>query len=249
MIGTPTVDHKSVAPTNAAPKSQRVSVAAARPGNQAILSSIQRKRTFRQTSSGTTGAAPTAARPTTQDCTAAQATMIRHGLADARKWLNDAEPKVTSFGAGTLAEPTRSVVATALSQNFHSTTRPHEATIATNFAQLRRALNGPINYECASAFWCGDNELAYVRGGLGWIRRQFDVNICPSWFSSSYLKRVSTLIHERAHQYPGATDNAYEWSSAYGSLSASDAIDNAESYAVTTRQIYHGGAHGPGIGH
>jgi hypothetical protein len=74
------------------------------------------------------------------------------------------------------------------------------------------------------------------------------VNICPLWFTcANYFKRVSTLIHERAHQYPGATDNAYEWDPAYATLSAANAIDNADSYAVATRQIYHAGAQGPGL--
>jgi hypothetical protein len=73
------------------------------------------------------------------------------------------------------------------------------------------------------------------------------VHVCPPWFRCrDYFRRVTTLIHERAHQYPGATDNAYEWESAYSTLSSDDAIDNAESYAVAARQIYHGGAHGPG---
>ena len=73
-----------------------------------------------------------------------------------------------------------------------------------------------------------------------------DIHVCPPWYAQDYFNRVRTLIHERAHQYPGATDNAYNWESSYATLSPEDAIDNADSYAVAARQIYHGGAHGPG---
>jgi hypothetical protein len=75
-----------------------------------------------------------------------------------------------------------------------------------------------------------------------------DVNLCPFFFScSNALIRPTTIVHEVAHQYPGAEDNAYEDRPAYATLSASDAMDNADSYAVGVRQVYHSGAQGPGL--
>jgi hypothetical protein len=216
--------------------------------NQAGLAVADQPVIQRQTPPATPAPAPAVPAPTTQYCTPAQATMIQSHLADARTWLDDAEPKVAGFSAGTASAPVSAVVSKALTDNFHTTAPADVATIAGNFAAMRTALNGAMNYECASSFWCDGTDLAYVRGRFAWVRRLFDVNICPLWFTcANYFKRVSTLIHERAHQYPGATDNAYEWDPAYATLSAANAIDNADSYAVATRQIYHAGAQGPGL--
>jgi hypothetical protein len=75
-----------------------------------------------------------------------------------------------------------------------------------------------------------------------------DINLCPLFFScSNALLRPTTVVHEVSHQHPGTDDHAYEDSSAYASLSASKAMDNAASYATAVRQVYHGGAQGPGL--
>jgi Domain of unknown function (DUF4157)/Lysine-specific metallo-endopeptidase len=190
---------------------------------------------------------PAGPAPTTQDCAAWQTTMLTGHLTNARTWVDDAEAKISAFAGGTASPGVTAVVSTALTDNFHTTSPADVATIAANFRALKTALAGSFTYECASTRWCDPNELAYVRGGAAFVSRLFDINACPLWFScGNYFKRVSTLIHERAHQFPGATDNAYEWAAAYATLSPSDAIDNAESYAVAARQIFHGGAHGPG---
>ncbi len=188
--------------------------------------------------------------PGTEGCQPWQKSMLVDHLNDARRWMDDAEPKVRAFSAGTASPAIAGVVRTALTDNFHTTSSADVATITANFTSLRTALNGSFTYECPSSWWCehdGKIDLAYVRGSYAWVRRMFDINVCPRWFNCpDYFKRVSTLIHERAHQHPGANDHAYEWQSSYSSLSSSDAIDNADSYAVAARQIFHGGAEGPG---
>jgi hypothetical protein len=186
--------------------------------------------------------------PATQHCQPWQTTMLTNHLTNARTWVDDAETKIAATAAGTAPPAVAAVVSAALTTNFHTTSPADVKTIAANFGALKTALAGTFNYECAGGFWCSANELAYVRGRTAGVRRLFDINVCPIWFScGNYFKRVSTLIHERAHQYPGATDNSYEWEPTYATISASAAINNAESYAVATRQIYHGGAYGPGL--
>ena len=183
----------------------------------------------------------------TSGCTPAQTSQLNRELTDARKWVDDAVAKITAFRAGTAAPATATVVSGALTSSFHSTAPADVATLEANFTALQKALNGSFTYDCATDFWCNPDELAYVRGGAAFVRRLMDVNVCPLWFGcGNYFKRVTTLIHERAHQYPGATDNSYEWQPTYATLSTKDAIDNAESYAVTARQIFHAGGHGPG---
>ena len=149
--------------------------------------------------------------------------------------------------SGTASPGVTTVVHQALNNNFHTIAPADLNTIADNFSSLRTALNGSICYECVSNLWCGPGDLAYVRGRFAWVRRLMDVNVCPFWFDCpNYFTRVSTIIHEIAHQYPGATDHAYEHQASFTTLGASDAIDNAVSYEVAAREIYHGGAYWPG---
>jgi outer membrane protein OmpA-like peptidoglycan-associated protein len=190
--------------------------------------------------------------PETEDCEPWQTTMLTDHLKDARTWVNDAYRKIDDY-AFVYANPrhstvprspaTAQIVRSALLDNFHTAEAGHILQIRDNFAELRSELNSDLTFECEDA---GCKDQAYVRGAFAFIRRWGDIHVCPPWYKHGYFRRVTTLIHERAHQYPGATDNAYEWEAGYATLSAEDAIDNADSYGVIARQIYHGGAHGPG---
>jgi hypothetical protein len=161
--------------------------------------------------------------------------------------MADVGPKVTTTAGGTAAPAVSSVVTGAINTNFHTTAPADITTIAANFTALKGVLDAAINFECASSFWCDPNDLAYVRGRFAWARRMFDINLCPLWFTcTNSRKQIGTIIHEVAHKRPGAEDKAYEWDPAYATLSTADAMDNAESYAVAARQIYHGGSYGPG---
>ena len=161
--------------------------------------------------------------------------------------MDAAEPKVAAFAAGTASAADRAVVSGALTSNFHTTAAADVTTIAANFSTLHTHLNGALDLECVSSWWCDDNMLAYVRGRFAWVRRLGDVNLCPLFFGcGNGLLRPTTVIHEVSHQYPGTEDKAYEDAAAYTTLSPADAMDNAASYATTARQIFFGGAHGPG---
>jgi Domain of unknown function (DUF4157)/Lysine-specific metallo-endopeptidase len=191
--------------------------------------------------------------PDTEDCEPWQTAMLLLHLASARTWMDDAARKVDDYAyifasprhsAAPRSPATAAVVRNALQDNFHTTSPGEVLAIKEGFDSLRSALNRSFTYECEDE---GCHDRAYVRGAFSWIRKHGNIHVCPPWFQCrDYFGRVKTLIHERAHQYPGATDNAYEWESSYSSLKPDDAIDNAESYAVAARQIYHGGAHGPG---
>ena len=60
-------------------------------------------------------------------------------------------------------------------------------------------------------------------------------------------KLVQSFIHERAHEAIKADDYQYEVRSAYDSMATITALENADSYAVIARQIFHDGIHGPGL--
>ena len=191
--------------------------------------------------------------PSTSDCDPAQITMLASHLASARIWVDDAERKIADYAyafASTRheAEPrdpaAAKVVRSALQDNFHTIEPGYVRLIAENFADLRTELNKSFTYECEDE---GCKDVAYVRGAFAFIRRHGNIHVCPPWFQcTDYLDRVKTLIHERAHQHPGAGGDTYEDEAAYAKLSPDDAVENADCYALTARQIYHGGTHGPG---
>jgi outer membrane protein OmpA-like peptidoglycan-associated protein len=191
---------------------------------------------------------------TPDDCTRDQITMLNNHLNDARRWVNDATRKVTDYAyvssssrhsAVPASTAEAAVVERALDDNFHTRSAGHVLQIRDGFQELRSALAGSFTFECEGG--CDGPELAYVRGAVALVRQLGDVHACPAWFTCrNYFVRVGALIHERAHQHPGATDHFYEWQAGYSTLSADDAIDNADSFTVAARQIYHGGAHGPG---
>jgi hypothetical protein len=196
--------------------------------------------------------APNPPAPETEDCESWQAMMLGAHLMAARTWVDDAYQKIAGY-AYVFASPrhtavprsaaTAAIVRSALQDNFHTTQPGHVLQIRDGFLSLRTELNRDLTFECEDE---GCKSNAYVRGAFAFIRRWGDIHVCPPWFQQDYFNRVRTLIHERAHQYPGATDKAYNWEASYAKLSPDNAIDNADSYAVTARQIYHGGSHGPG---
>lgn len=179
--------------------------------------------------------------------------MLTSHLASARTWVNDAAQKIADYAyifastrhEGEPRDPAAArVVRSALLDNFHTIEPGYVRVIAENFAELRTELNKSLTFECEDE---GCKALAYVRGMFAVIRRHANIHVCPPWFQcQDYSDRVATLIHERAHQHPGAGGDTYEFEAGYAKLSPDDAIENAECYAVSTRQIAHGGARGPG---
>lgn len=184
---------------------------------------------------------------TLSSCNATQTPVVNTAISNARTWINNVEPRLTAFNGGTAPASDQTIITNALNHNFHTTTAGDVATITANITTLRTALNSFLDIECVSSFWCDEDVLAYVRGRFAWVRKLGDVNLCPLFFTcSNGLKRDSTIVHEVSHQYPGTDDKAYEHEAGYATLSSTDAMDNAASYEVFTREVYHNGSHGPG---
>lgn len=190
--------------------------------------------------------------PVTTNCSYRQVAMLTSHLNDARTWVNHAESMIRMFGTGNLSRADAAMVARALMDNFHTSALADVGAIQRNFLALSVMLAAEApSLECVSASWCRGfppwepDAAAYVRGATAGIRRMRDINVCPVWFDMPYLAKVTTLIHERAHQYPGAGDPAYEHQPEYATLPPEKALYNADSYAVTARQIFHRGTHGP----
>jgi len=187
--------------------------------------------------------------PTTEGCRPAQASMLTSHLEHAREWVNRATPRVRAYADGQATGTMRDMVGATLGSNFGAADATLAGSVAAALERIRTALNGPTRYECAPPRSCGRGDLAYVLpldAELVGLYRE-EIHMCPRWFSCpDYYQRVTTLIHERAHQHVPATTDIYEWQAGYDRLAPGTALDNAESYAVAARQIYHLGNHGPG---
>jgi hypothetical protein len=187
--------------------------------------------------------------PATEGCGRGHAEMLAGHLEHAREWIDRAAPRARAYADGSAAGAARDAVESALADNFNATGPAEAAAVAAGLERIRSALNGPTRYECAPARSCARGDLAYVLP----ISDEFvglygdTVYLCPRWFSCpDYYTRVTTLIHESAHQHVPAHHDVYEWQAAYHRIAPHVALANAESYAVAARQIYHVGGHGPG---
>jgi hypothetical protein len=153
--------------------------------------------------------------------------------------VNDAAQKITDYAyifastrhEGAPRDPAAAaVVRQALNDNFHTTAAGHVLQIRDGFQELRSELNKSFTFECEDE---GCGEVAYVRGAFAVIRRHGNIHVCPPWFQCpDYFDRVKTLIHERAHQHPGAGGDTYDDEPGYAKLSPDDAIENADCCAL-----------------
>jgi hypothetical protein len=180
---------------------------------------------------------------------------IVRALDNAKLWVTSAILNLELFALGGQTIEEETVVRLALRDNFNLTeTHPPETlvpksslkTIIDNFVTINGALNQTLNFFCAPD--CRPGELAWVlphpeKLGVP----PATITTCQLFFGCDPLKQASTIIHERAHQAIGAQDRAYEVDSRYDSLPTNRALDNADSYAVAARQIFHGGIFGPGL--
>ena len=188
-------------------------------------------------------------------CGAPHEDQILRALDKANLWMASAIVKLDQFTIGGPSIEEETAVRLALRDNFNITeTHPPETllpktplkTILDNFVTIKGALSQTLDFYCASA--CGPGELAWVLPNPAKLGLPPGIiTMCPDFFRCDPLKQASTIIHERAHQALGAQDHAYEVRSLYDSLPTTMALENAESYAVAARQIYHGGIHGPGL--
>jgi hypothetical protein len=182
------------------------------------------------------------------------ASQIRNALSTAKTWVGLVIPILDLFRMGRLSGTRETAVRIALRENFNITDPfprfslgPRAVdTILNNFNLIETALNQPMQFYCTHA--CLPGDLAWVLSNPSTFGLPPGIiNICPEFFGCDPLKQASTIIHERAHEALGANDIAYEVSGLYDALSTMSALNNADSYAVFARQVYHNGIHRPGM--
>ena len=68
-----------------------------------------------------------------------------------------------------------------------------------------------------------------------WFGRRGPIHICfdtagCDFTTTAANNQVSLVIHEAAHRHAGIDDKVYAWQPQHATLSAKDAMDNADSY-------------------
>jgi ferredoxin len=155
---------------------------------------------------------------TFEDCPTDWQTKANNALARGRPWVAN-----VITGLANLPDPVPAPVSALLNRHFHTTERDHIREIMQHFNTIYAAMNESIDFECESD--CDDNVAAYVYNV--WT----DLHLCPIWHSLGPNAQANIIIHELAHDAANRDDEAYIWEPAYNTLSAEDAIDNADSYS------------------
>jgi hypothetical protein len=104
-----------------------------------------------------------------------------------------------------------------------------------------RTTKEPATHLVSYDHFCEDN-LAYVRSipsyfGLG------SIHVCqPAFHNLTPLQRMATLVHEGAHRYLDANDEAYftddcQPTPATSALSNLERLDNADSYGCLVQTL------------
>jgi len=196
-------------------------------------------------------------------CTPREQTMLDNHLQHARNWVQNTNSRLQGYRNAMNEEPDprlNRILRRALRVNFHvdindPSHQNHIQHILDKFGILDIAIGGSQSYQCDTsrdqpelfAIASQTDEDQTSQGALLNLGFGGRILIRPGWFRCrDFFSRVTTLIHERAHVVLNfAPDYAYECQSAYRNLSIENAINNAESYAVAARQIYHNGDHWP----
>jgi hypothetical protein len=173
----------------------------------------------------------------------AETAMLLGHFDHAKDWVDGAHRKLKEWATGTGSPEVDRAVARALRDNFHTRERRHAQELVGYFASLRDSFAVTPSFRCS--YPCVPGDVMFVTGQVEGLYGP-TIGVCHHWFDLAYFRRVTTIVHERAHQALFAPDDVYESTGAYGGLTFEQARVNADSYAVAARQIYHLGDRGPG---
>lgn len=124
-----------------------------------------------------------------------------------------------------------------LMDHFHTTDHDHLRNILGVYVSVSRAFDAGLQFKCettcpktTTANVCGFAYNTQWFGGIGPIYVCFDKAGCDFAMTAAN-NQVALVIHEAAHRHAGVDDKVYRWQPGYATLSAKNAMDNADSYA------------------
>ncbi|HVN10713.1 MAG TPA: M35 family metallo-endopeptidase [Kineosporiaceae bacterium] len=129
----------------------------------------------------------------------------------------------------------------ALADNFHNVDRSSSPTriryldiIQESLAKTRRAFDDDLPIEIET-----EDTSAYAYVNSYWIiGPSGPIHLNPAWFERPAPLRAKTVVHEACHRYDNDDDHAYKWdTAAWRAMSAKEAVDNADSYAMFCLEV------------
>jgi predicted SprT family Zn-dependent metalloprotease len=173
------------------------------------------------------------------------ATLRRYGHRDcadadlrSHLWPADAEArKMTANAIGALSASPMPASVTPLFNKYFMTATPDTAKIIAVYQKVQDEFTAnDYIYECEED--CAGSELGYVYGV--WSHVHLCMNHIRSW-SDACIGR--TMVHEFTHYYAGSDDKGYcksgcGFATCPSSLTVSDALTNADSFACFAYELY-----------
>lgn len=166
------------------------------------------------------------------DCSGSRKTAVTNAISKAKSYAQSASSAATA--------------GTRLNQYFHSTSSSTKSTVASVFdktaSQFSSSTSGAVKLYCTDVGnWCTDGVVAYTQpGGSEYIV------LCDYWFqfpaSSTACHAADqpyVLVHEATHlvAVKGTDDVCYGYEGCVTSISASQSLNNADSYALYSNGI------------
>ncbi len=168
-------------------------------------------------------------------CTGNQPNQIDSAVHDAKAALG----KASSVIGSAYGKPSslKGASKQLLLDHFHTTSRDDLLKILRTYISVEQAFEAGLKFQCettcpksAAGNVCGYAYNTQWFGGRGPIHICFDTAGCD--FAATVTNnQVALVIHEAAHRHAGIDDKVYNWDPKYATLSAKDAMDNADSYA------------------
>jgi len=180
-------------------------------------------------------------------CDAEQRQKVEPAVLKANQWLSTALTALDAFLSGAQTKQAQAAAA-ALNKHFHSTAPAVVTYIKSRLTTIQSDIFGRQNFRItcppANDAVCNQTstgtELAAVVS-----ENQDELSFCGRFFKRDEDDRASTIVHEFAHALPGLSktnkmliiDRAYKHDPYYHYLTTAEALTNAESYAMFTREL------------
>jgi hypothetical protein len=179
-----------------------------------------------------------------KNCSNAQKSEIQEASKRAIKSVRYAETLIGSaYGRpDKMSEITRKL----LDKHFHTIDRDDLREILSKLISIRRTFEKGISFECEKQ--CEITVRGRVLGHANnrqWFGGWGNVHICfdnrsggGDFLKESLKSQEALVIHEVGHRYAGLDDEAYLHEKRYAMLSPKQAINNADSYAGFSVDLY-----------
>jgi hypothetical protein len=199
---------------------------------------------------------PVSARTTTLTgaaCDQDQQRKIDSASTKAAEWLKAAIAGIDGFIAGAKTQEAQ-VAGAALSMHFHVTDPGIAGYVRARLQTIQSDLlsRATLHIECPPA---SDSDCAGSQDYVAVVpdANPNEINLCAPFFERGVEDDASTLVHELGHAQLGLTakqhltDREYKKDEYYAYMSPSEALTNAESYAMFVRQVATGSTPAPGF--